>query len=112
MLEPSPDPRPLRAQLDFFHKLGYSTAQVQAVQQKFGADTDKALGELVRIGAGRDVESGPVTTVSVPVPRGGPQAGGPQAGGPELLQSVQNQEDGGGPVLRAVVIDGSNVAMR
>ncbi|XP_037549100.1 endoribonuclease ZC3H12A-like [Nematolebias whitei] len=107
MLEP--DPRPLQAQLDFFHKLGYSTAQVQAVQQKFGADTDKVLGELVRIRAGRDADLGPVTTVSVP--RGSPRAGGPELLLPVSDPSVQNQEDGGGPVLRAVVIDGSNVAM-
>uniref|UniRef100_A0A1A8B2U3 Zinc finger CCCH-type containing 12A n=1 Tax=Nothobranchius furzeri TaxID=105023 RepID=A0A1A8B2U3_NOTFU len=102
------DPRLLQAQLDFFHKLGYSTAQVQAIQLKFGTDTDKVLGELVQLGAGQEVKQGPVTTVSVLKPGGAPA--------PNLLlpvthpESRENPEDG--DVLRAVVIDGSNVAMR
>uniref|UniRef100_A0A1A8BVK4 Zinc finger CCCH-type containing 12A n=1 Tax=Nothobranchius kadleci TaxID=1051664 RepID=A0A1A8BVK4_NOTKA len=101
------DPRLLQAQLDFFHKLGYSTAQVQAIQLKFGTDTDKVLGELVQLGAGQEVKQGPVTTVSVLKPGGAPA--------PNLLlpvthpESRENPEDG--DVLRAVVIDGSNVAM-
>uniref|UniRef100_A0A3Q2ZGR7 Zinc finger CCCH-type containing 12A n=2 Tax=Kryptolebias marmoratus TaxID=37003 RepID=A0A3Q2ZGR7_KRYMA len=103
MLELNPAPRPLRAQLDFFQKLGYSTAQIQAAQKKFGTDTDKVLGELVRVGTGQDSKQGPVTTVSVLVPGGAPQAGGPE------LQLPVSGEDG--DALRAVVIDGSNVAM-
>ncbi|PWA14848.1 hypothetical protein CCH79_00020316 [Gambusia affinis] len=94
-------------QLDFFHKLGFSTAQVRAVQRKFGADTDKVLGELVR------VRAGPRTAVSVVVPRGDPEAPGP-----ELLVPVpdpstrnQNRDQEDRDALRAVVIDGSNVAM-
>ncbi|XP_015257544.1 PREDICTED: ribonuclease ZC3H12A-like [Cyprinodon variegatus] len=107
MLEPS-DPRLLQDQLDFFHKLGFSTAQVQAVQQKFGTDTDKVLGELVRMGAGQEAKPGPVTTVSVLMPRGDAKDGAP-----ELLLPIHSREDGGedGDALRAVVIDGSNVAM-
>lgn len=112
MLEPTSDPRPLETQLDFFHKLGFSTDQVRAVQQKFGADTDKVLGELVRIGAGREAQLGPVTTMSVLVPREDPRAGG----APELLVPVPEASPGSrednGDALRAVVIDGSNVAMR
>ncbi|XP_072227301.1 endoribonuclease ZC3H12A [Leuresthes tenuis] len=108
-----PDPRLPETQLDFFHKLGYSTAQVLAAQQKFGpnTDTDKVLGELVRIGAGREAKQGPVTTMSVLVPRGETQL-------PSLLLPVsdstpQSREESGEDrdVLRAVVIDGSNVAM-
>uniref|UniRef100_A0A3P8TZW0 Zinc finger CCCH-type containing 12Ab n=1 Tax=Amphiprion percula TaxID=161767 RepID=A0A3P8TZW0_AMPPE len=101
-----PDPGLLEAQLDFFHKLGYSTAQVQAVQQTFGpsTDTDKVLGQLVRVGAGREEQQGPVTTVSVLVSRGD----GP-AGGPALLLPVSEDEDE--DTLRSLVIDGSNVAM-
>ncbi|XP_014880538.1 ribonuclease ZC3H12A-like [Poecilia latipinna] len=94
-------------QLDFFHKLGFSTAQVRAVQRKFGDDTDKVLGELVRVGAG------PRTAVSVLVPRGDAEAPGP-----ELLVPVpdpptrnQNRDMEDRDALRAVVIDGSNVAM-
>ncbi|XP_070777808.1 ribonuclease ZC3H12A [Enoplosus armatus] len=113
--DPSPDPRHLEAQLDFFHKLGYSTAQVQAVQQKFGPnmDTDKLLGELVRIGASREAKQGPVTTMSVLVPRGDIQAGGPTLLLPFTVSSPQSREEGGEDedALRPVVIDGSNVAM-
>lgn len=111
MLEPTSDPGPLDTQLDFFHKLGFSTDRVRAVQRKFGADTDKVLGELVRIGAGPEARRGPVTTVSVLVPREDPGAGG----APELLVPVPEASPGSreedGDALRAVVIDGSNVAM-
>lgn len=113
---PSVDPRLSEAQLDFFHKLGYSRAQVLAVQQKFGPtiDTDKVLGELVRHRAGREARWGPVTTVSTPVTRGDAPAGGPMllmpVTGSSGLSSEQSSEDG--DALRAIVIDGSNVAMR
>lgn len=99
------------AQMDFFHKLGYSTAQVQAVQQKFGpfTDTDKVLGELVRAGASPEAEPGPgpVTMISMLVPRGGGQAAGATL---QLPVAPDNSEDEDS--LRPVVIDGSNVAMR
>ncbi|XP_070841244.1 ribonuclease ZC3H12A [Chaetodon trifascialis] len=117
--DPSPDPQHLEAQLDFFHKLGYSTAQVQAVQQLFGhnMDTDKVLGELVRIGASREAnqgaKQGPVTTMSVLVPRGDVQAAGPTLLLPFPVSSPQSREESGEDedALRPIVIDGSNVAM-
>ncbi|XP_071356931.1 LOW QUALITY PROTEIN: ribonuclease ZC3H12A [Trachinotus anak] len=113
--EPSPDPQHLEAQMDFFHKLGYSTAQVLAVQQKFGPsmDTDKVLGELVRIGASREGKQGPVTTMSVLVPRGDVQAVGPTLQLPVTVASPQSREENSEDedALRPVVIDGSNVAM-
>uniref|UniRef100_A0A3Q1HN59 C3H1-type domain-containing protein n=1 Tax=Anabas testudineus TaxID=64144 RepID=A0A3Q1HN59_ANATE len=103
------------AQLDFFHKLGYSTAQVQAVQQKFGpcVDTDKVLGELVRVGASRDAKQEPVTTMSVLVPRGDVQTAGPTLQVPVTASSPESREDSGedDDALRPIVIDGSNVAM-
>ncbi|KAM4550114.1 endoribonuclease ZC3H12A [Fundulus diaphanus] len=103
-----PDTRLLEAQMDFFHKLGFSTAQVRAVQQKFGTDTDKVLGELVRVGA----KQGPVTTVSVLMPRGDSEAGAPELLVPVTDSSPRCREGGeDGDALRAVVIDGSNVAM-
>lgn len=118
--DPSPDPQNPEAQLDFFHKLGYSTAQVQAVQQQFGpnTDTDKVLGELVRIGVSRDAKQGPMTTMSVLVPRGDIQAVGPTMLLPlsssSSPSSDQTREESGEDedALRPVVIDGSNVAMR
>lgn len=115
--DPSSDPQltgDLETQLDFFHKLGYSTAQVQAVQQKFGpgVDTDKVLGELVKIRASQEAKQGPVTTMSVLVPKGDMQAGGPTmllpltALCPQREESAEDED-----ALRPVVIDGSNVAM-
>ncbi|XP_049891209.1 ribonuclease ZC3H12A [Epinephelus moara] len=113
------DPQHLDAQLDFCHKLGYSTAQVQAVQQKFGPnmDTDKLLGELVMIRASREggggAEQGPVTTMSVLVPRGDIQALGPTMQLPVTAPSFQSREESSEDedALRPIVIDGSNVAM-
>ncbi|XP_042362507.1 ribonuclease ZC3H12A [Plectropomus leopardus] len=111
-----PDPQHPEAQLDFFHKLGYSTAQVQAVQQKFGPnmDTDKLLGELVRIRANQEGRQGSeqtlVTTISVLMPRGDPQGPTMQLPLTAPVQSIEEScedED----ALRPVVIDGSNVAM-
>lgn len=113
---PSADPQLLPAQLDFFHKLGYSTAQVRAVQQQFGpnTDTDKVLGELVRIGAGQEARREPVTTVSVLVSRGNQQTSAPAQQLPSTSSSAagaeeKHQEE---DVLRTIVLDGSNVAMR
>ncbi|KAF6719946.1 Ribonuclease ZC3H12A [Oryzias melastigma] len=106
--DPHPPPE---AQLDFFHKLGYSTAQVHAVQQKFGTDTDrdKVLGELVRSRAGR--QQRPVTTLSALVPRGDALKVGPALQLPVPDCSTESMEQGSQDALRAVVIDGSNVAM-
>lgn len=106
----------LDTQLDFFHKLGYSTAQVQAVQQQLGSpsmDTDKVLGELVKVG-----HRHPLTTMSVLVARGDVKAAGPTVQLPvgttaqpltpgSSEESVEDED-----ALRPIVIDGSNVAMR
>nr|XP_046274548.1 ribonuclease ZC3H12A [Scatophagus argus] len=113
--DPSQDQQHLEAQLDFFHKLGYSTAQVQAVAQQFGPhmDTDKVLGELVRIRAGQKAKHGPVTTMSVLVPRGDIQAAGSTLLVPFTASSPQSKEESAEDedALRPIVIDGSNVAM-
>lgn len=114
--EPDPFLHQLDSQLDFFHKLGYSTAEVQAVQKKYGPtmDTDKVLGELVRIGAGTEVaKQGPVT-VSVLVPRGDIRTPSPTLLIPVTVTSPQSREEisEDKDALRPIVIDGSNVAMR
>jgi len=77
-------------------------------------DTDKVLGELVRIGASREGKQGPVTTMSVLVPRGDVQAVGPTLQLPVTVASPQSREENSEDedALRPVVIDGSNVAMR
>ncbi|XP_069555923.1 endoribonuclease ZC3H12A [Brachyistius frenatus] len=113
--DPSPDPQLLEAQLDFFHKLGYSTIQVKAVQQKFGpsTDTDKVLGELVRIKATQEARQGQVTTMSVLVCRGDTRGAGCNLLLPVTGTSPQSREESGEEedALRPIVIDGSNVAM-
>lgn len=113
---PSADGQRLETQLDFFHKLGYSTAQVQAVQQQLGSpsmDTDKVLGELVKVS-----HHHPVTTMSVLVARGDVKVAGPTVQlpvrtathPPAAGSSEESGEDE--DALRPIVIDGSNVAMR
>lgn len=114
---PSADDQRLETQLDFFHKLGYSTAQVQAVQQQLGSpsmDTDKVLGELVKV-----AHHQPLTTMSVLVARGDVKAVGPTVQLPvgttlQLPLTAGSSEESGEDedALRPVVIDGSNVAMR
>lgn len=108
----------LDTQLDFFHKLGYSTAQVQAVQQQLGSpsmDTDKVLGELVKVGHHQQ----PVTTMSVLVARGDIKAAGPTVqlpvgptAHPPTAAGSSEESGEDEEALRPVVIDGSNVAMR
>ncbi|XP_028316970.1 endoribonuclease ZC3H12A [Gouania willdenowi] len=105
--ESTPESQLPEAQLDFFHKLGYSTAQVQAVQHTFGTDTDKMLGQLVLIGASPEFQQGPVTTLSVLRPPGEERTGGSAVVFPVSGQSREEDED----ILRPIVIDGSNVAM-
>ncbi|KAF7667261.1 hypothetical protein LDENG_00070040 [Lucifuga dentata] len=116
IMDPRSDASP--DQLDFFHKLGYSTAQVQAVLQKFGlnTDTDKVLGELVRTVAqpeAKQGQQGPVTTMSVLVPSGDIQAAPLALLLPLPVTSPQSREESSedGDALRPVVIDGSNIAM-
>ncbi|XP_059206203.1 ribonuclease ZC3H12A [Centropristis striata] len=107
--DPSSGPQHLEAPLNFFLKLGYSTAQVQAVLHKFGnMDTDKLLGKLVKMGANPGPVQVPVTRVSVLVPRGEPPAVGPTMQLPVTVSAHSREDE---DALRPVVIDGSNVAM-
>lgn len=109
--------RPVRdmmePQLDFFHKLGYSTAQVQAVQHKFGShtSTDKLLGELVKIGASTEAKKQPLTTMSVLVPKGDVPPAKPAVLLPISAGFSQEESGEDDEALRPIVIDGSNVAM-
>lgn len=114
--EPPMDYQRLEAQLDFFHKLGYSTAQVQAVQQQLGSprlDIDKILGELVKVG-----HQHPVTTMSVLVAKEDAKTVGPTVQLPvgttaqPHLSGLSEESSENEEALRPIVIDGSNVAMR
>ncbi|XP_057684081.1 endoribonuclease ZC3H12A-like [Corythoichthys intestinalis] len=103
------EPDPSVTLLNYFCKLGFPKAQVQAALEKYGpdTDTDTVLAELVRMNA--DARSGtePVTTVSVLLTN-------PWTAEPTVtLPLAQRGEEGGGDkdVLRPIVIDGSNVAM-
>lgn len=101
----------LQMKVDFFRKLGYSSAEIHGVLQKLGvhADTNTVLGELVKHGsaAERERQASPDPCPQLPlVPRGG---GTPKA---STLEPSSLEEDKEGSELRPVVIDGSNVAMR
>ncbi|XP_060948943.1 ribonuclease ZC3H12A [Limanda limanda] len=113
--DPSLDPEQPEAQMDFFLKLGYSTAQVRSVQQKFGPniDTDKVLGELMKMGVSQEAKQVPLTMMSVVLPREDPQAGGPTLQLPVTVSTPPTREESSEDedALRPIVIDGSNVAM-
>ena len=67
----------------------------------------------MRIGASREAKQGPVTTMSVLVPRGDLPGGGPALLLPLTAATAQKEESGEDEhALRPIVIDGSNVAMR
>ncbi|XP_075410142.1 endoribonuclease ZC3H12A [Tenrec ecaudatus] len=100
----------LQMKVDFFRKLGYTSAEIHSVLQKLGvqADTNTVLGELVKHGsaAEREHQASPDPCPQLPlVPRGG--------GTPKTLtqEAPPPEEDKEGSDLRPVVIDGSNVAM-
>lgn len=100
----------LQMKVDFFRKLGYSSAEIHSVLQKLGvqADTNTVLGELVKHGsaAERERQASPDPCPQLPlVPRGG---GTPKA---PTVETSPPEEDKEGSDLRPIVIDGSNVAM-
>ncbi|XP_019582106.1 endoribonuclease ZC3H12A [Rhinolophus sinicus] len=100
----------LQMKVDFFRKLGYSSAEIHSVLQKLGvqADTNTVLGELLKHGsaAERERQASPDPCPQPPlVPRGG---GTPKA---PILEPSTPKEDKESSDLRPVVIDGSNVAM-
>ncbi|KAF4021976.1 hypothetical protein G4228_013240 [Cervus hanglu yarkandensis] len=100
----------LQMKVDFFRKLGYSSAEIHSVLQKLGvqADTNTVLGELVKHGsvAERERQASPDPCPQLPlVPRGG---GTPKT---STVETSPPEEDKEGSDLRPVVIDGSNVAM-
>lgn len=108
-----PDSEKLQLRVDFFRKLGYSSAEVKAALKKLGlsTDTNSVLGELVRSrtstascksSSDSDERSSGQKDPLMPAswlsgPRITPQLGDPKNTDTEL---------------RPVVIDGSNVAMR
>lgn len=108
-----PDSEELQLTVDFFSKLGYSSAEVKAALRKLGlsTDTNSVLGELVR----NRTSTAPCMSSSDSDERSKGQkdsllplswALGPRAA-PQLGDRKITDTE-----LRPVVIDGSNVAMR
>ncbi|XP_077006375.1 endoribonuclease ZC3H12A isoform X2 [Tamandua tetradactyla] len=100
----------LQMKVDFFRKLGYSSAEIHGVLQKLGvqADTNTVLGELVKHGsaAERERQAQPDPSPQLPlIARGGGPPKSPS------LETSPPEEEKEGSDLRPVVIDGSNVAM-
>ncbi|MEQ2278263.1 hypothetical protein XENORESO_015138 [Xenotaenia resolanae] len=107
-----PDSEELQLRVDFFRKLGYSTAEVKAALRKLGlsTDTNAVLGELVR---NRTTNTSPCVSDSderstdlkdpllPPSWDIGSYRIAPQPGDQNTVDSE----------LRPIVIDGSNVAM-
>ncbi|XP_070691869.1 endoribonuclease ZC3H12A [Pempheris klunzingeri] len=106
-----PDSEELQLRVDFFRKLGYSTAEVRAALTKLGlsADTNAVLGELVRLrsragAAGSDGDERSAGQKDSLLPPS--WALGPCRITPHLGDRKSTDTE-----LRPVVIDGSNVAM-
>lgn len=103
--QPEADSEELQLKVDFFRKLGYSTAAVKTALRKQGlnTDTNAVLGELVRTSTGSApcVSEGGNKSSKDPLP--------PPAGTMSSQQGDQKRAD---TELRPIIIDGSNVAMR
>ncbi|XP_024122608.1 ribonuclease ZC3H12A isoform X1 [Oryzias melastigma] len=102
--QPEADSEELQLKVDFFRKLGYSTAAVKTALRKQGlnTDTNAVLGELVRTSTGSApcVSEGGNKSSKDPLP--------PPAGTMSSQQGDQKRAD---TELRPIIIDGSNVAM-
>ncbi|RVE62993.1 hypothetical protein OJAV_G00162390 [Oryzias javanicus] len=102
--QPEADSEELQLKVDFFRKLGYSTAAVRSALRKQGlnTDTNAVLGELVRTSTGSApcVSEGGNKNSKDPLP--------PPAGTMSSQQGDQKRAD---TELRPIIIDGSNVAM-
>lgn len=109
-----PDGEELQLRVDFFRKLGYSSAEAKAALRKLGlsTDTNSVLGELVQSRTG----TAPCVSSSDSDERSTGQkdpllppswAVGPCRITPQLGDRKNTDTE-----LRPVVIDGSNVAMR
>lgn len=109
---PELDGKDLQLRVDFFRKLGYSSADVKAALRKLGlgTDTNSVLGELVqsRISTtlcnseGDEKSTGPKDPLLPPSWVQAPSRITPQLGDRKNADME----------LRPIVIDGSNVAIR
>lgn len=113
LCEPTePDSEDLQLRVDFFRKLGYSTAEVKAALKKLGlgTDTNSVLGELVqsRIGTvssnteADEKSTGPKDLLLPPS----------WVQGPSRITAPLGDRKNRDMELRPIVIDGSNVAIR
>lgn len=109
---PKLDSEDLQLRVDFFRKLGYSSADVEAALRKLGlgTDTNSVLGELVQSrittlpcnSEGDEKSTGPKDPLLPPSWVQGPSRMTPQLGDRKNADME----------LRPIVIDGSNVAIR
>jgi len=102
----SPDTNPQKEQkIEFFVRLGFPQEKVEAVLESLGLDTmdDDILARLVKVSSRSPASTGQkVKSLSNSRPRG--------CSGEPLLSTPVPAKDPS--ILRPVVIDGSNVAMR
>ncbi|KAK2844862.1 hypothetical protein Q5P01_011521 [Channa striata] len=106
----------LQLSVDFFRKLGYSSAEVKAALSKLGlsTDTNAVLGELVRsrtstapCASSSDSNERSAGQKDLLLPTSWTQNG---PSGPRMTPQPGNRKNSD-PELRPIVIDGSNVAV-
>lgn len=109
-----PDSEELQLRVDFFRKLGYSSAEVKAALTKLGisTDTNAVLGELVRSRTNTAPCVSSFDTDDRGMGQKDPLLPPSWALGPCRITPKHWDQKDAGTELRPVVIDGSNVAMR
>ncbi|KAI4811980.1 hypothetical protein KUCAC02_014837 [Chaenocephalus aceratus] len=103
------DSEELSLRVDFFRKLGYSSAEVRAALKKLdlNTDTNSVLGELVRSRTG----TAPCGSDSEDRSHKDPLLPPSWAVGPSRIPQKPVEWNNSDAELRPIVIDGSNVAM-
>ncbi|XP_040901056.1 endoribonuclease ZC3H12A [Toxotes jaculatrix] len=109
---PEPDSEELQLRVDFFRKLGYSSAEVKAALKKLGfcTDTNSVLGELVRNRTGTTHCMSTSDSDERNTGQKDPLLPASWALGSRITPQLGDRKNSD-TELRPVVIDGSNVAM-
>lgn len=108
-----PDSEEFQLSVDFFRKLGYSSAEVKAALRKLGlcTDTNSVLGELVRSRTSAAPGMSSSDSDERSTGQNDPLLPPSWALRPRITPQLRDRKNTD-TELRPVVIDGSNVAMR
>ncbi|XP_051263861.1 endoribonuclease ZC3H12A [Dicentrarchus labrax] len=107
------DSEELNLRVDFFRKLGYSSAEVKTALRKLGlgTDTNSVLGELVRNRTSTTLSVSSSDSDEMGTDQKDPLLPPSWALGPKRITPQLGEQKNTDTELRPVVIDGSNVAM-